>query len=48
MSAAGPGRVANLVLHLSGGHESVEVLKADVDEIAKVRDLLQKDVFHGR
>jgi hypothetical protein len=48
MSAAGPGRVANLVLHLSGGHESVSVLKADVDEVAKVRDLLQKDVFHGR
>ena len=48
MSQAGVGRAANLVLHLSGGRESVTVLKADVDEIAKVRDILQKDVFHGR
>jgi hypothetical protein len=45
---AGPGRQAKLVLHLSGGLESVTVLKADVDDIGKVRDMLQKDIFHGR
>jgi hypothetical protein len=45
---AGPGRQAELVLHLSGGRESVSVLKADVDGVAKVSEMLQKDLFHGR
>ena len=43
-----PGRQAKLVLHLSGGRESVTVLTADVDEVGRVREMLQKDVFHGR
>jgi hypothetical protein len=42
------GRRAHLVLHLSGGHESVTVLKADVDGVNRIRDMLQKDIFYGR
>lgn len=48
MTHFGTGRQAELILHLSGGRESVSVLKADVDGVAKVSEMLQKDLFHGR